>query len=94
MLHLLLSPVEDDQVEKHLDNLKDFESVSKTLQSDSTILSQARTLFDALLAIHPQLNNYLGLSENSISRYPDFEKAIDKGIRGVAISAQEQLLLE
>ena len=34
------------------------------------------------------------MSENSISRYPDFEKTIAKDIRGVALSAQEEVLLQ
>lgn len=49
----ILSAKENRDIDSLLEELKDLESVSKTLQDDSTTMSDVRSLFDAVLESYP-----------------------------------------
>ncbi|EGZ04428.1 hypothetical protein PHYSODRAFT_536448, partial [Phytophthora sojae] len=57
---LLPSPSVHKKLKGLLEDLKQFESVSKRLQSESVSLWEVRVMFDALIAEKPALNQYLG----------------------------------
>ena len=89
-----LSPSEDFQIKCVFEELKKFESISKALQREKGInLSDARKLFDTLLECHPELNYYLGLGEKSISKCPDFERAVVKAIKRKSLDSDEKQVL-
>ena len=71
-----------------------IESISTALQRKHGInLSDARKFFDTLLECHPELNYYLRLGEKSISKCPDFERAVVKAIKQKSLECDEKKVL-
>ncbi|KAE9199324.1 hypothetical protein PF004_g19300 [Phytophthora fragariae] len=66
---------EENKLKGLLEELKAFESSSKNLQSaDGLSLLDVRDIFDALIAEHPGVLDYLG-SDAAIVQQPEFEDA-------------------
>ncbi|KAE8963296.1 hypothetical protein PR002_g29328 [Phytophthora rubi] len=64
---------EENKLKGLLEELKAFESSSKNLQSaDGLSLLDVRDIFDALIAEHPGVLDYLG-SDAAIVQQPEFE---------------------
>ena len=80
-LPLLLSPTQDNCIQKPLDHLKDFESVCKKMQNEKTSILECRILFDGLLRQYsqkyPGIVKYLSNSE-SHGFCSEFESAVLK----------------
>ncbi|KAG6958822.1 hypothetical protein JG687_00009145 [Phytophthora cactorum] len=74
---------------KLLEELKAFESFSKKLQNtDGLSLLDVRDIFDALIAEHPGVEDYLG-TEAGIVQQPEFENACVTVLVGTADSLTE-----
>ncbi|KAG3013496.1 hypothetical protein PC120_g13280 [Phytophthora cactorum] len=72
-----------------LEELKAFESFSKKLQNtDGLSLLDVRDIFDALIAEHPGVEDYLG-TEAGIVQQPEFENACVTVLVGTADSLTE-----
>ncbi|EGZ06338.1 hypothetical protein PHYSODRAFT_341604 [Phytophthora sojae] len=72
-----IDPKDDARAQKLkglLEDLKQFESVSKRLQSESVSLWEVRVMFDALITEKPALKQYLGPRADIVAS-PDFESA-------------------
>ena len=81
LLPLSLSPGEEHELKFLYEMLKDFESVSKSLQQDGLEFHDARLLFNSLFVMQPPLEYFLGLSSNSVSKFQEFERALLKKTR-------------
>eukprot|EP00644_Phytophthora_capsici_P019588 jgi/Phyca11/133604/e_gw1.585.2.1 len=72
------SPLEERRLRTTLDDLKDFESVSKKLQEEGHMgnltLADVRALFDSLMEKEPSLGSYLA-PQAPIVKFPVFEMA-------------------
>ncbi|KAE9337032.1 hypothetical protein PR003_g12207 [Phytophthora rubi] len=67
---------EENKLKGLLEELKAFESSSKNLQSaDGLSLLDVRDIFDALIAEHPGVLDYLG-SDAAIVQQPEFEDVL------------------
>ncbi|EGZ10835.1 hypothetical protein PHYSODRAFT_521288 [Phytophthora sojae] len=71
---LLPSPSVHKKLKGLLEDLKQFESVSNRLKSESVSLWEVRVMFDALIAEKPALKQYLGPRADIVAS-PDFESA-------------------
>lgn len=70
-----LTLVENRKVDDLFDNLKLFESVSKALQKDVSLLSDVRAIFDAVIGEHPSFSTRLSANA-SIVHCMLFESAV------------------
>lgn len=76
------SPLEERQLRSTLDDLKDFESVSKKLQEEGNLtLADVRALFDSLMEKAPSLGSYLA-PQAPIVKFPIFEMACVQVLNG------------
>ena len=74
---LSLTPAENRRADALLLQLKPLESVNKVLQTNSTTVSDARALFDAVIQKYSDTTNRLS-SSAGIVHSPDFENAVVK----------------
>ncbi|KAJ0394285.1 hypothetical protein ATCC90586_000741 [Pythium insidiosum] len=66
-----------EQLRALLGQLKNVESVSKRIQSHDVTMWEVRTLFDALIQLFPQFDEYLGPNAEIVG-YPVYESAVVK----------------
>jgi hypothetical protein len=86
LAELIPSAQDDIQLNTIMEQLQDFEDVTKLLQTRSGInLDDVRGLFDELMLKYPETSQYLS-PDASIIHDPDFEEAIRKIIRGEVAS--------
>ena len=82
MIPLLLSPAQEQKLNKLIQCLNDFESVSKNLQEENLNMMKARILLNSLISRYGNdLCSYIGESAPVIAN-PEFENAIVKTSKG------------
>ena len=91
---LLLSLVEDREVDSLSLRLKDLDSVTRALQKEGFTLSELRALFDVVLDKYPETKARLGASA-AIVESKSFESGIVKAQNGSQneLSQEEELAL-
>jgi len=75
--NLLLTAAENLDVDSMFDRMKDFESVSKTLQSPSVTIADIRGIFDQIITKYPEMEHYLKSDANIVHK-AKFDSAIVK----------------
>lgn len=82
---------EDKDVDELVVRLHDFNSVTTTLQLDSTSIAHERSLFDAVTSEYPKTGKRLA-SDSSILHDVDFEHTVRKVTSGnvVVLPADER----
>jgi len=83
------------RIEFLLTHLKNFESVSKSLQDDILDMAEAQALFDAIVEKYPSMDKYLKQTSD-IVHSPNFEsgivKILNKEIRGLTVVEERSVM--
>lgn len=91
---MLLHTREEKELDALVEQLSDLDSVTKTLQKDSTTVADVQALFEAVIEKFPEMEDRLKPNA-SIVLHPVFEGAVAKVLRGeLTLSPAEESALK